>query len=117
MRRALQVALALVALGQPVGLAVAVSAGHGLEHALEHLGLHWPDLDAAAEHGHSHAEPAVDHSHDAALPESGARVDAGRDSTLMDSMVSALHTAIAVPAPTFGTGCDPPPCAPLVLRI
>jgi len=116
MRRALQVALALAALGQPVGLSLAVSAEHVLEHAFEQMGLHWPDLDGAAEHGHSHAEPAVDHSHDASLPES-ARVDSAADSTLMDSIVAAVRSDVAVRAPSFGTGCDPPPRPPLVLRI
>jgi hypothetical protein len=117
MRRALPIALALVALGQPVGLCLAVAAGHVLEHAFEQIDLHLMDLDTAAEHGHSHAEPAVDHSHDASLPEGYARVDSGGGFVPMNSVVAAVRSEIAVRAPSFGTGCDPPLRPPLVLRI
>ena len=118
MRRALPFALAIVALGQPVGLCVAVSVAHALEHVLGDPGLPGSELEAAAEHGHSHPGSTVDHAHDAYPPETlGAAAPAG-DSAPLECAAMVEPPEITKHSPSHGTGCDPPPRRlPLVLRI
>ncbi len=118
MRRALPVGLALVALGQPIGLCLAVSTSHALEHVLELLALERPDLEAAAEHGHSHSEPTLDHTHVAYPPSSYAATAPVAGSAAVEGAANAELPKLARSSPSHGTGCDPPPRRPpLVLRV